>query len=139
MMRFISVLLGTAVLFGLEAPQAHAGYFDDWYKGIEQFSDLPNEVYKLKEDYQATLDELDQAKSNAQAYQEQNAQLVQQNEKLTAMVSDLRKAQEERDAYARRIKAMLFTVIGLIIGYFILTRLVRYGMRRRSHRGYRKE
>jgi len=118
----------------LAGSSAHANYFHDFYNGVEKFSDLPGEVNQLKESYQETLDELDQAKQNAKAFEEQNVQLVEQNRQLAETVNQLKEVNELKDAKARKFKIMLITVILLVIGYFVLIRVLRFVMRRSNRR-----
>ena len=133
-LRTISMLF--LMIWGLllAGSSAHANYFHDFYNGVEKFSDLPGEVNQLKESYQETLDELDQAKQNAKAFEEQNVQLVEQNRQLAETVNQLKEVNELKDAKARKFKIMLITVILLVIGYFVLIRVLRFVMRRSNRR-----
>lgn len=115
-------------------PGAYAAYWDDVYQGFEQFSRLPGDVYQLKEGYRQTQEELQKARSSIEAYQEQNAQLLEQNRKLTDTVAELKNLQTQRDQASHRNKVLLITAVILLAGYFIGIRLLRYGMRRRSGR-----
>jgi cell shape-determining protein MreC len=131
------VCAAVALLFifgGTGVPEAHAAYWDDVYQGFEQFSRLPGDVYQLKEGYKQTQEELQKARSSIEAYQEQNAQLLQQNAKLTDTVTELKNLQAQRDQASHRNKMLILTAVILLAGYFIGIRLLRYGMRRRSGR-----
>lgn len=111
-------------------PSAHANYFQDFYNGVEKFSDLPGQVNQLNESYQETLDELDRTKQNAKAFEEQNAQLMEQNRQLAETVSQLKQINEQKEAKAKKLKVTLITVILLVAGYFVGIRLLRLLMRR---------
>lgn len=95
----------------------------------------------MQESYKQTLEQLNQAsaqlgqaQASVEAFKAQNEQLLAQNQKLTDMVSKLQNEQDARTATARRIQTMVITVVSLIAGYFLLIRVMRWGMRRRSGR-----
>ncbi|WP_440117093.1 hypothetical protein [Paenibacillus sp. QZ-Y1] len=142
---FIRVLFTTCVLFTVSltttVSAANANIFSDFYSGWERVSELPGEVNALQESYQQTLERLNQtsaqlgqAQANVEAFKTQNEQLLAQNQKLTEMVSKLQDDQDAKTATAKRIQTMIITVVSLILGYFVLIRLMRWGMRRRSGR-----
>ncbi|WP_339276494.1 hypothetical protein MKY59_05730 [Paenibacillus sp. FSL W8-0426] len=81
-----------------------------------------------------TSAQLGQAEANVEAFKAQNEQLVAQNQKLTEMVSELQDQQNARNVTAKRIQTTVITAVCLILGYFILIRVMRWGMRRRSGR-----
>lgn len=135
-------LLGIAVC--LPAPAAHANIFSDIYNGFKSFSELPDEVNELKQGFQQTAEELQQAKDKladtmkqVEAYQTQNAALQEQNRQLTQMVDELRDERAAREEYYNKIKITIFTGIALILGYFLLIRLIRFSMHHRSRKGER--
>jgi septal ring factor EnvC (AmiA/AmiB activator) len=153
-----SVLLLLGMSVGLPAPAAQANYFSDLYNGFQKFSELPSEVNQLQESYQETVEELQQTKDQLgqtvdelgdtqdqlgetlqemETYRTQNAALQEQNRQLTQVVDELRDDRMARENYFDKIKTTLFTGIGLLLGYFILIRLVRFGMRHRSRKGDR--
>ncbi|EHS58910.1 hypothetical protein P4H71_01610 [Paenibacillus kribbensis] len=133
--RVIYAVIALLFIFGAtRVPGAYAAYWDDVYQGFEQFSRLPGDVYQLKEGYRQTQEELQKARSSIEAYQEQNAQLLEQNRKLTDTVAELKNLQTQRDQASHRNKVLLITAVILLAGYFIGIRLLRYGMRRRSGR-----
>ncbi|MCJ8013969.1 hypothetical protein MUG84_19765 [Paenibacillus sp. KQZ6P-2] len=112
----------------------HANYFEDFYNGVEKFSELPGQVNQLKKSYLETLDELDRTKQSAKAFEEQNAQLVEQNRQLAETVNHLKEVNELKDANARKFKNMLITVLLLVAGYFIGIRVLRFAMRYSNRR-----
>jgi len=149
-------LLGTVLLLlALSAssplPSAEANYFSDLYNGLQQFSELPGEVNELQESYRQTVEELEKTKDelgatkdqlsqtveDMESYRTQNSALQEQNRQLALVVDELREDRAARESYIRRIKITIFTGVGLIMGYFILVRLIRFGMRRRSNQGDR--
>ncbi|MEC0180197.1 hypothetical protein P4H61_01620 [Paenibacillus peoriae] len=133
--RVVCAVIALLFIFGLtRAPGAQAAYWDDVYQGFEQFSRLPGDVYQLKEGYRQTQEDLQKARSSIEAYQEQNAQLLEQNRKLTDTVTELKNLQTQRDQASHRNKILLITAVILLAGYFVGIRLLRYGMRRRSGR-----
>ncbi|MWV46927.1 hypothetical protein GRF59_25275 [Paenibacillus sp. HJL G12] len=132
--RQISMLV--IMIFGLflTGSFAHANYFDDFYNGVEKFSDLPGQVNQLKQNYQETLDELERTKQSAKAFEEQNAQLVEQNRQLAETVDQLKEVNELKDAKTHKFKIMLITVILLVVGYFVIIRVIRFAMRQSNRR-----
>lgn len=147
----ISVLLLLVLSTSLSATVAKANYFSDLYDGLQQFSELPDEVNQLQESYQQTVEELEKTKDelgetkdqlgqtveDMESYRSQNAALVEQNRQLTKVVDQLKDDREARESYFHRIKVTLYTGIGLVIGYFLIIRLIRLGMRHRSRKGDR--
>lgn len=156
-------LLGSALLllglsYTLHIPQAKANYLNDIYNGIQSFSELPGEVSKLQESYRKTAEELQQTKSDLseavdelgqtkdqlsqsleqmQTYQSQNAALQEQNRQLSQVVDELKNDRAARENYLNRIKVTVLSGLALILGYFVLIRLLRLTMRHRSRRGDR--
>lgn len=158
-MKLLSaVLLLLGIFSSLPAPVAEANYFSDLYKGLQNFSELPGEVNKLQENYQQTVEELQQTKNelgetiNAlgetqsqlgqslqemQTYRDQNAALQEQNRQLSQVVEELKNDRTARENYYNRIKVTVITGFALLVGYFLLIRLLRFGMRHRSRRSDR--
>jgi DNA repair exonuclease SbcCD ATPase subunit len=139
-----TVLLLLALSASAPLPAAEANYFSDLYDGLQQFSELPGEVNELQESYKQTVEELEKTKDqlsqtveDMESYRTQNAALQEQNRQLAQVVDELREDRAARESYIHRIKITIFTGAGLIIGYFILVRLIRLGMRRRSKQGDR--
>lgn len=89
--RIVCAAIALLFIFGItRVPEVHAAYWDDVYQGFEQFSRLPGDVYQLKESYRQTQEDLEEARNSLEAYQEQNAQLLEQNRKLTDTVTELK-------------------------------------------------
>ncbi|WP_234414320.1 hypothetical protein [Paenibacillus sp. CAA11] len=128
--RFLMVLPILSLGILLSAPQAKAGYFNDVYNGIKTFSEIPSDMNQLKQEYQDAAKQLSEAQSTLEAYQNQNEELVKQNQELTETVKTLNAAQEAREASSRRLRIILYTVIGLFVGYFIFMRVLRVLLRR---------
>lgn len=147
-------LLGSALLLlgisaCLPAPAAEANYFSDLYKGLQNFSELPGEVNQLQENYQETVEELEQTKDQLsetvdtlgqtqeqmETYRSQNEALQEQNRQLSAVVDELKNDRTARENYYNRIKVTVITGFALILGYFLIIRLIRFTMRHRSRRG----
>lgn len=132
--RRLLPLLTAALLLFPGGNQAEAGYLDDLYDRFQQFSELPDEIQALKDSYRHTLQELDRARTDAEAYRQQNADLAEQNRRLADMVVQLQEAEAARQRSADRLKVTALVGVGLLAGYFLLTRLLRFGMRRRNRR-----
>ncbi|WP_052087812.1 hypothetical protein [Paenibacillus wynnii] len=147
----VSVFLLLGLSSTLPTPAAEANYFDDLYNGLQQFSELPNEVNQLQESYQQTVEELEKTKGelgetkdqlgqtikDMESYRSENTALMEQNLQLTKAVDQLRDERAARESYLHKIKITIYTGLGLLVGYFLLTRLIRFGMRRRSRKGDR--
>lgn len=139
-----SFLILLVISISLPAPVAKANIFSDIYNGFKSFSELPDEVNQLKEGFRQTAEELQQSKEKladtlreVEVYQSQNAALQEQNRQLTQMVDELRNERIAREQYYHKIKITMLTGMGLILGYFLLIRLIRFSMRSRSRRGER--
>lgn len=127
----VSIFFAAMLISGLMgAPSANAGYFDDFLKGVKVLSELPNDVNEIKENYQVTLDKLEEAQGTLEAYRQQNEELMASNKELAATVSALTEAQEIREANARKTRIMIITGAALIAGYFILLRVIRFVLRK---------
>ncbi|RUT31566.1 hypothetical protein EJP77_09195 [Paenibacillus zeisoli] len=111
-------------------PSAHAGYFNDLFDGVQEMSELPGEVNKLKEEYKSTVSKLEEAQGTMESYRQQNEALIQQNKKLTETVQSLMDAEADRQASSKRIRVLLITGAALLAGYFILLRVLRVVLRR---------
>ncbi|MNJ32823.1 hypothetical protein [Paenibacillus bouchesdurhonensis] len=131
MVRIVSIVFTTVLVSGfLGTWRADAGYFDDFLKGVKVLSELPNDVNEIKENYQVTLDKLEEAQGTLEAYRQQNEELMASNKELAATVSALTEAQEIRDANARKTRIMIITGAALLAGYFILLRVIRFVLRK---------
>ncbi|MBP2001673.1 FtsZ-binding cell division protein ZapB [Paenibacillus shirakamiensis] len=125
------IILSITALVLFPGPRAEAGYFDDLFKGVKDITELPNEVNALKKDYQHTMDKLDEATSTLDAYKVQNEQLIAQNQKLTETVQTLMDAEQSRQTSSKRIRSLIVTGIILLVGYFVLLRVLRLVLRRK--------
>ncbi|MDP4099004.1 hypothetical protein OIN60_19960 [Paenibacillus sp. P96] len=135
--RLAPFVLAAALLASVQLSfpdSVQATNWNDILEGWERYSNLPEEVNQLHESYQQTQEQLQQAQENLKSYQEQNAQLLEQNRKLTETVTELTRQQQRRAAALHRNKIIFWTSLGLLIGYFVLIRLMRYLMKRRSDR-----
>lgn len=139
-----AILLLMGIALCAPAPSAHANYFTDFYNGLQKFSELPGEVSKLQDSYRQTTEELEKTKnqlettaSQIEAYRTQNIALQEQNRQLSQMVDELKDERQARENRYNQIKVTVITGLCLLLGYFLLTRLVRLGMRNRSRRSDR--
>ncbi|MEK5162228.1 hypothetical protein NYE69_07785 [Paenibacillus sp. FSL R5-0527] len=129
LLLLILVPLAGGLLFGGGKP-AEAGYWNDFWGGVNELSQLPSEVSELKADYQNALDKLDATQETLESFRWQNEELMARNRELAATVSALTEAQQIRDANARKIRVMVFAGLALFAGYFIVLRLIRLALRR---------
>ncbi|MNE42468.1 hypothetical protein D3C80_1365940 [compost metagenome] len=125
----ILVLLCGGLLFGGAKP-AQAGYWNDLVNGVKELSQLPSEVNELKENYDATVDKLEETQGELENFRRQNEELMERNRELAATVSSLSEAQQIRDTNAQKTRVILLTGLGLFIGYFIMLRIIRLMLRR---------
>ncbi|MNR33835.1 hypothetical protein D3C85_1515470 [compost metagenome] len=98
----------------------------------------------MQESYRQTTEELQQTKEQLGQtlqqmadYQAQNAALQEQNRQLSQVVDELKNDRTARENYYNRIKITVITGLALILGYFLLIRLLRFGMRHRSRKSDR--
>lgn len=129
-------------------PKAEAGA---WNR-VKSFFQLPGEVDQLKDKYQEvqqnyeevqqnfqdTREQLDATRQQAEKYQEEqlklledNKRLEEQNRKLQETVGKLEHSEEERSQGYKKIRRILYTAAGLVVGYFVLGRLLRVVWRSR--------
>ncbi|WP_052759538.1 hypothetical protein [Paenibacillus sp. DMB20] len=130
----LPLLVAAGILLPVGEGTTQAGYFNDIYNNFQQFSELPDEINELKDSYRRALQDLDRARIDTEVYRQQNADLAEQNRQLTEMVSQLQEAEAARKRNAERLKTVGITAAALLAGYFILTRALRFGMRRSNRR-----
>jgi len=135
--------------------RTYAGFWENLYNGYDQLTSLPKEVTKLQENYDKTMSELSRTKENVNAFQakneelfeqnqkfmtqnenliEQNQHLIKQNQELSLVVNELKKSEKEREQTKSKAIKMVWTVAILVVGYFILIRIIRFFMRLSSRR-----
>lgn len=129
-MGMISIIILISCIYIFQSNTAHANYYTDFYDGLQQFSELPSELNTLKNSYEETRNELNEAKASVQAYEQQNAQLIEQNRQLSETVQLLNEAEVARQNRSHQIRNTVIWAIGLAVGYFILTRTIRLLMKR---------
>lgn len=141
-MRPLQLLLLIPLMFvlGLGAPAHVQAGFWDWVTGV---SEIPSEFDKLKGKYeqmerslQETQDKYnemtDKFRTETDMLRAQNDQLLEQNselQKYNKEMADRLMLLEERDQLQRqqtkRIVTVVMVAIGLLVLYFILTRVMR--------------
>ncbi|GIP23643.1 MULTISPECIES: hypothetical protein [Paenibacillus] len=109
---------------------AHAGYLDDFFSGVQEITEIPAEVNQLKQEYKKTVNKLEEAQGTVEAYRKQNEALMEQNKKLNQTVQALTEAEKDREASSKRIRILVITGAALLLGYFILLRVLRVVLRR---------
>lgn len=131
------ILLVAGIALPAGGRTASANYFNNLYDNIQQFSELPDEINQLKSNYNQALQELDKARIASERLQqqnltlaEQNSNLAEQNQQLTQMVSQLQETEATRKRGAERLKTVAITAVALAAGYFVIIRVLRFGMRR---------
>lgn len=121
------------------APQkAYAGLWNSLKNGYHTITELPDEVNELKENYQSTMDKLDETRMIAEDLQKQNTQLFAENERqrqqLAEAMDSLHRAEEQKARRLKRIQVTVVTAAGLLLGYFFFVRIVRFILRRKSYK-----
>ncbi|MCM3127754.1 hypothetical protein ACFQ3J_14035 [Paenibacillus provencensis] len=139
-LSLLTMVLYSITLF-ISDTRTHAGFWENLYNGYEQYSKLPEEVNQLQQSYEQTMNELNSAKQNMEAFQERNEDLIKQNEELmkqndnlNQLVSQMQQAEADRKATQQKVINTAIAAVLLIIGYFILIRVIRFRMRRASRR-----
>lgn len=144
-------------MWGLFAPRAEANMIDRikqfWNLPVE-VDKIVDEYAELKQQYDVTLQQLEdnrqqlenhrrQLERNAQETSEalaqlnqsnqmlsdENAELHSQNRELLQQIADLQQDAAKKSAFARRWITFLFTVCGLVLGYYLFARGIRYILR----------
>ncbi|WP_028593382.1 hypothetical protein [Paenibacillus assamensis] len=120
-----AMFIVSVILFCYPAPSAQAGLWD-WMEGI---SEMPKEFNELKGQYNQMEQSL---KDSQQRYQEmtdklngENDQLRQQNEQLMNRLLLLEEQELKQKQQVRKIFITIATGVGLLLLYFVLTRVMR--------------
>jgi len=125
-----SAVLSCLLFFG-PVSQAQAGWFD-WMKGI---SEVPSDVDQLKSKYeemeQSLLDTQQRYQEMTSQLNAENEALRLQNEQLTQRLLLLEEQELQQKQRTSRITTMILTGAGLLVLYFILTRIMRVFVWRR--------
>jgi small-conductance mechanosensitive channel len=129
-MMKLRIILFLCICFFLLPQETQANYFTDFYEGLEEFSELPAQMNQLKKSYEQTYNDLNDAKKSIQAYEQQTAQLMEQNSQLAETVQLLKESEKARQSRFSQIKNIVIWAIALALGYFVLTRSIRFVMRR---------
>lgn len=124
------IILSICVSLIFSPNTTHANYFTDFYDGLQKFSELPDQMNELKKSYEQTYNDLNDAKASIKAYEQQTAQLIEQNRQLQDTVQLLTQSEIARQTRSAQIKNIVIWAISLAVGYFLLTRTIRFLMRR---------
>ncbi|WP_438347224.1 hypothetical protein ACP8HI_16120 [Paenibacillus sp. FA6] len=124
------IILFLCVSVSLLPQKTYANYFTDFYDGLGIFSELPAQMNELKKSYEQTYNDLNDARASIEAYEQQTAQLMEQNRQLTETVQLLKESEIARQNRFSQIKNIVIWAIALAAGYFVLIRTVRFVMRR---------
>ena len=116
--------------------RAEAGLWSNIKKGYHTVTELPEEVDKLKESYQASMDKLEETQTMAENLRKQNELLMAENsrqsEQLAEALNSLQQAEQQKASRVRKIRVSLYTAGALLVGYFCATRILRLVLRRKS-------
>lgn len=149
--RAVCLWIGMIGLLLLVPPVStvHAGFVDrikDIYGMPEQLGQLQEQYNNTKqalEENRAQLEEtLKRSEEAAQRYQEteerlrqENEQLRARNERLEELIGKWEAAERAQERRTRQIVTTAMTAAGLVLFYFVLTRLVRVAVWRRNRNG----
>ena len=140
---------GLLLLFVLPLPSVEAGFVER----IKDIYGLPEQLGQLQEQYDETKQALEQSRVQleetlqrsedaVQRYQEAQEQLLKENEQLRErntqleqLIARLEDAERAKAARTRQIVTTAMTAAGLVLLYFVLTRLIRVAVWRRNHNG----
>lgn len=133
----LPLLIAGLFILNFNVPSAKANYFDDVYKGIKSFSEVPVELNRLQENYDDASQKLQETQSSLETYRQQSEALAAQNEQLSAQnrqlaetVQTLQEINTTRETTSHKLRVMLYTAVGLFIGYFVFKRVVRVLLRK---------
>lgn len=134
------------ILIGLmyPAPAAHAS----WVDRVKEIYQLPSNVEQIQKDYEAAKqqleeqkDKLSEAVKQSQEIQDrllsQNDVLKKDNEQLQERLKAMEQVALDKDIRNRKITYMVITAAALVVGYFLLGRVFRIIVWRRTKRGMR--
>lgn len=128
-LRLLFILLGLLVT----SPQtAHAGFWSDLKNGYHTITELPDEVNELKENYQSTVDKLEETRLLAE-------KLQKQNEQLTQALDTLQQADQQKTSRLKKVRVTIYTAAVLLVGYFFFVRIIRVVLRRKSYKSETSE
>ncbi|WP_028550214.1 hypothetical protein [Paenibacillus sp. UNC451MF] len=144
--------LGQALLsIGITAALVHpfttveAGVLDR----VKDMYQLPEHVESIQKEFDATKQQLEEQRNKlAESVQQsreaidllnaQNKQLLEQNEALQSRIQMMEQTSLDKKAQTRKITSIALTVIFLIIGYFLIGRLIRILVWRRQNSNLRQ-
>lgn len=133
-MMTIAVILLISTLSAGPIPRAQAGVWD-WVTGI---SEVPSEVDELKSQYtkmeQSLVETQQRYEEMTSKLNAENEALRTQNEQLQARLLQLEEQDQKQKQQRNRILNTVLTAVGLLIGYFLLTRVLRVLVWRRHSR-----
>ncbi|MDF2959263.1 MAG: hypothetical protein K0S39_998 [Paenibacillus sp.] len=138
--RYGQALIAVTVTAALLQPfsTAEAGLVDR----VKDIYRLPEQVESMQKEYDAAKQQLEeqkeklsetvrQSKETEERLIAQNKQLQQQNEALQKRLQAMEQAAADKNAFARKITMITVTAVILILGYFVLGRLLRVAVWRR--------
>jgi len=118
---------------------AEAGLLDrvkDIYQLPEQMESIQKEYADTKRQLEEQRDQLAEAVRQSKEREEQllaqNKQLQEQNEALTGRLQAMEQSASDKTALTRKITMTALTAVVLILGYFLLGRLIRVAVWRRQ-------
>lgn len=142
-------IAGLLLLVVLPVSTAQAGFVDrikDIYGMPEQLGQLQEQYNYTKQALEQNLAQLEetlkQSEEAARRYQEtedrllqENEQLRSRNERLEELIGRWEAAERSQERRTRQVVATAMTAAGLVLLYFVLTRLVRVAVWRRNRNG----
>lgn len=119
---------------------AYAGLWNSLKNGYHTITELPEEVNELKENYQSAMEKLEETRIMSENLQKQNSQLLAENDRqrlqLAEALNTIHQAENEKTSRLKKIRVTAYTAGGLLLGYFFITRMIRFVLRRKSYQGH---
>ncbi|NOU93629.1 hypothetical protein GC093_10400 [Paenibacillus sp. LMG 31456] len=134
----ITIIIAAALLQPFSAVEA--GLLDR----VKDIYQLPEQIESIQKGYDATKQQLEEQKDklaetmrqSAQAEERliaQNKQLQEQNEALQKRIQTMEQTAQDKNALTRKITTIAITAVFLVIGYFVLGRVLRITVWRRKN------
>jgi CHASE3 domain sensor protein len=145
--RYGQALLAIGIAAALLQPYstAEAGLLDrvkDIYQLPEQLEGIQKEFDSTKQQLEEQKDKLAETMRQSKEAQDrliaQNKQLLEQNEALQSRIQAMEQTALDKNARTRKITTIAVTAVILVIGYFVLGRVLRITVWRRQKRKLRQ-
>ncbi|MCR8633795.1 MULTISPECIES: DUF3450 domain-containing protein [Paenibacillus] len=140
--RYGQALMVVGIAAALLQPYStvEAGLLDrvkDIYQLPEQVESIQKEFDATKQQLQEQKDKLTETVRQSMQTEErliaQNKQLQEQNEALQRRIQSMEQTAQDKNAFTRKITTIAITAVILVLGYFVLGRVLRITVWRRQN------